>query len=189
MTPLNCRARELLHGSQVVACPSGWLFNMSLGHFLIPALSTMHGSLSFGVAGWGAGTGGLCCTEDAWGVSVSNAASSFLITDELLLILTPLLAFWQRGEKGSGTSISDGSAVLPAQAARLSWEDLAISLCVLWFWVNASSNEGFTLLNALVTGAGGGFTASVKDESSSQGLDSTFSFFLEQLCCVAVEGR
>ncbi len=56
--------------------------------------------------------------------------------------------------------ISGGSAVLPAQFARLSCGDLPISL---GFSANASTNQGFTLLKVSVLGAGGGFTASVKD--------------------------
>ncbi len=96
--------------------------------------------------------------------------------------------------KGGGTDISGSSAVLPAQAATLSWEDLAISLFALGFCSKASSAIGFCKIYATVPGNGGGINDSANygrasDESSSYGLDSTFSFFYERLGRVAEEGH
>ncbi len=83
--------------------------------------------------------------------------------------------------------------MLPAQALKLPWEDLAISLLALGFCCKGSSSEGFVRLKAAVPGNGGGFKATkndglASDESSSYGLDSTFSFFAECACHVADEG-
>ncbi len=103
---------------------------MPLDHFFIPASSTIQGSLSLGCAGCGGDSGGLRCTSDACGASVSIPISSVLIIVELVLILA---TFTPLGHKAGGTGISDGSAVLPAKAARLPWEDLEILLSALGF--------------------------------------------------------
>ncbi len=80
------------------------------------------------------------------------------------------------------------------QALKLSWEDLAISLFAHVLCCKASSNKGFARLKAAVPDNGCGFKASENDgqesdESSSYGLDSTFSFIVEHPCCVADEGH
>ncbi len=84
--------------------------------------------------------------------------------------------------------------MLPAQALKLSWEDLAISFLALGFCCRASSSEAFARLKSAVSGNGGGFKVSENDgraydESSSYRLDSTFSFFAEHPCHVADEGH
>ncbi len=96
--------------------------------------------------------------------------------------------------KGGGTDISGSLAVILAQAVKLSWEHLAISFFALGFCSKASSSDGFCKLYPTDLYNGGSVNVSTNDcrpsdESSSYGLDSTFSFFSERLGHVAEDGR
>ncbi len=105
---------------------------MLLGHFFIPASSTIEGSLNHFVLL----------------IVVVVLEVSFLFTIELLLVLAPTPSFIPRGVMGSGTDISGSSTVFPVQDARLFSDNLVITLSALEFWANISFNEGFALLKA-----------------------------------------
>ncbi len=83
------------------------------------------------------------------------------ITVELLLISATSPAFLPGGMKGEGTSIFNGSAVLPVQAFKSSWEDDLTSLSPDGVCNRATPGVGFTRLNSAVLGNGGGFNTSV----------------------------